>query len=118
MIHINSYDQWMSAIQCSNVLDVLLSLATYSMTSEGEMSRPEVLLPRDGQPIIQIKNGRHPCSVRTFGGEDFIPNDTDLGCSMVRLFTIVYLFCIRPPFHIFSSLGFIHSVFTGYIYIY
>ncbi len=31
------------------------------------------------QPLIEIRNGRHPCVCRTYSGGDFIPNDTVIG---------------------------------------
>ena len=44
------------------------------------------------QPLIEIRDGRHPCSVKTFGGSDFIPNDTVIGYHDVRMFTIFQIF--------------------------
>jgi DNA mismatch repair ATPase MutS len=37
------------------------------------------------QPFIEIREARHPCVVRTFGGGDFIPNDTVIGIADVSL---------------------------------
>lgn len=31
------------------------------------------------QPFVEIREARHPCVTRTFGGGDFIPNDTVIG---------------------------------------
>jgi len=61
------------AVQSLAVLDVLMSLATYSSCSEGEMCRPEIEL--SSIPFIEIRAGRHPCIVQTYTGDDFIPND-------------------------------------------
>ena len=32
------------------------------------------------QPFINIKDGRHPCTIKTFSGDDYIPNDVVIGC--------------------------------------
>ncbi|XP_067931306.1 DNA mismatch repair protein Msh6-like [Watersipora subatra] len=76
-----SFTEWMTVVECMNVLDVLLSLTAYSMTSEGVMSRPELVPTSSGRPFIEIKEGRHPNTVKTFGGSSFIPNDTVIGLS-------------------------------------
>ena len=49
------------------------------------------------KPVISIKDGRHPCSVRLLDGEDFIPNDTSLGCLAVSTYspTITAMQCSR-----------------------
>ena len=31
------------------------------------------------QPFLEIREGRHPCVCKTYGGGDFIPNDTVIG---------------------------------------
>lgn len=31
------------------------------------------------QPFVELREARHPCVTRTFGGGDFIPNDTVIG---------------------------------------
>ena len=75
------YTIWNRATQCLSILDVLMSLATYVRNSEQDMCRPEiVLLTDDSKPFIDIKNGRHPCLMKTFSG-DFIPNDVLMGCA-------------------------------------
>lgn len=75
------YTIWNRATQCLSILDVLMSLATYVRNSEHDMCRPEiVLLTDDSKPFIDIKNGRHPCLMKTFSG-DFIPNDVLMGCA-------------------------------------
>ena len=37
------------------------------------------------QPFVEIREARHPCVIRTFGGGDFIPNDTVIGIPDVSL---------------------------------
>ena len=44
------------------------------------MCRPVVLLPDDSFPMLDIREGRHPCVTKTLYSESFIPNDTLLGC--------------------------------------
>jgi DNA mismatch repair protein MSH6 len=70
---------WDSAVECLAVLDVLISLSTYSGSSDGYMCRPVFSIAQ--HPFINLENGRHPCVTRTFSGDDFIPNDTAIGCS-------------------------------------
>ncbi|RUS83473.1 hypothetical protein EGW08_008789 [Elysia chlorotica] len=72
------HKKWAAVVECLSVLDVLISLATYSRG--GDLCRPEIVLLEDGeQPFIEIRDGRHPCVSRTFEGGDFIPNDTVIG---------------------------------------
>ena len=35
------------------------------------------------QPLLEIRDGRHPCISHTFAGTDFIPNDTVIGTADV-----------------------------------
>nr|XP_039260519.1 DNA mismatch repair protein Msh6-like [Styela clava] len=75
------FAMWNSAVQCLSILDVLLSLTEYCKNSEIQMCRP--ILSWKGantSPFLDISTGRHPCVTRTFFGDDFIPNDTLLGC--------------------------------------
>lgn len=53
------------------------------MNSEFEMCRPEIVVleNNDMTPFLDIKNGRHPCLLKTFSG-DFIPNDIVIGCKV------------------------------------
>ena len=45
------------------------------------MCRPEVLLPQEcSPPMLEIRDGRHPCVTKTLYSDSFIPNDTLLGC--------------------------------------
>ena len=45
------------------------------------MCRPKVLLPDSSlPPMLDIREGRHPCVTKTLYSESFIPNDTLLGC--------------------------------------
>ena len=46
-----SYQQWMDVVQCMNVLDVLVSLTSYTMTNEGIMCRPQVISPADSEQV-------------------------------------------------------------------
>ncbi|XP_033727077.1 LOW QUALITY PROTEIN: DNA mismatch repair protein Msh6-like [Pecten maximus] len=74
------YKAWEVALQCISVLDVLMSLASYSRCGDGVMCRPELISPDgDIQPFLEIRDGRHPCIAKTFTGGDFIPNDTLIG---------------------------------------
>ncbi|XP_030829946.1 DNA mismatch repair protein Msh6 [Strongylocentrotus purpuratus] len=74
------YKSWDAAIQCLSVLDVLMCLAEYSQSGEGNMCRPDIVLPSENeQPYIAIVEGRHPCIAHTFAGGDYIPNDTFIG---------------------------------------
>jgi len=76
----NHFNIWNRAVQCLSILDVLMSLTLYVKNAEHDMCRPEVLLIDDNnKPLIDIKNGRHPCLMKTFSG-DYIPNDVIIGC--------------------------------------
>lgn len=75
-----NYKDWKTAVECMAVLDVLLSLSRYSQGGDGPMARPEVMLPEDDAPFIDLKGSRHPCVTKTFFGDDFIPNDIHVGC--------------------------------------
>ena len=61
------------AIGCLSLLDSLLSLAAYSQGVE-EGCFPTILTDF-ANPVIDIKDGRHPC----LDGSGFISNDTKLG---------------------------------------
>ncbi|XP_041469199.1 DNA mismatch repair protein Msh6-like [Lytechinus variegatus] len=74
------YKSWDAAVQCLSVLDVLMSFADYSQSADGNMCRPDIILPSESdQPYIAIVEGRHPCIAHTFAGGDYIPNDTFIG---------------------------------------
>ncbi|XP_056147296.1 DNA mismatch repair protein Msh6 [Lampris incognitus] len=78
-----NYRDWQTGVQCMAVLDVLLSFLCYSQGGDGPMTRPQVLLPEgDGQsaPFLDLRGSRHPCVLKTFFGDDFIPNDIVIGC--------------------------------------
>lgn len=46
------------------------------------MCRPEVIFPQTStSPMLDIREGRHPCVTKTLYSESFIPNDTLLGCT-------------------------------------
>ncbi|KAK6167624.1 hypothetical protein SNE40_021604 [Patella caerulea] len=74
------HKEWSGVVECMSVLDVLISMSKYSRCSDGVMCRPEFIMPDENtQPFIEIREGRHPCITKTFGGSDFIPNDTVIG---------------------------------------
>uniref|UniRef100_A0A1B6HAN9 DNA mismatch repair protein n=1 Tax=Homalodisca liturata TaxID=320908 RepID=A0A1B6HAN9_9HEMI len=76
------YTDWMAAVQCVSVLDVLMSFAEYSRRQEGDICIPE-FQPTDTciQPFVKLKGGSYPC---TTGDEVFIPNDTVIGDPTTR----------------------------------
>uniref|UniRef100_A0A6J0TQ56 DNA mismatch repair protein n=2 Tax=Pogona vitticeps TaxID=103695 RepID=A0A6J0TQ56_9SAUR len=75
----NSKD-WQAAVECIAVLDVLLCLAHHSQGCDGPLCRPVILLPEDNTPpFLELKRSRHPCIMKTFFGDDFIPNDILIG---------------------------------------
>ncbi|ESO97193.1 hypothetical protein LOTGIDRAFT_143393, partial [Lottia gigantea] len=74
------HKKWSGVVECLSVLDVLVSMCKYSQCTDGAMCRPEFITPdTDTEAFIEIREGRHPCICRTFGGSDFIPNDTVIG---------------------------------------
>ncbi|KAK9412169.1 DNA mismatch repair protein Msh6 [Crotalus adamanteus] len=70
---------WQTAVECIAVLDVLLCLARYSQGCDGPLCRPEILLPENIPPFVELKSSRHPCITKIFFGDDFIPNDIVIG---------------------------------------
>ncbi|XP_071959516.1 DNA mismatch repair protein Msh6-like [Antedon mediterranea] len=73
-----NYEEWQACVQCLSVLDVLLSLTSYSQAPG--MCRPKLVLPgNDEKPFISIRDARHACIAHTASGDDFIPNDTYIG---------------------------------------
>ena len=73
---------WESAIECLSILDVLVSMTTYSRGTEFEMCRPEVV--NSEVPFLDIRGGRHPCVVQTYSGDNFIPNDVLINANKVQ----------------------------------
>uniref|UniRef100_A0A8C2L8V7 DNA mismatch repair protein n=1 Tax=Cyprinus carpio TaxID=7962 RepID=A0A8C2L8V7_CYPCA len=72
---------WQTAVECMAVLDVLLSMSRYSQSSDGPMTRPEIVLPGSRScAFLDLRGSRHPCVTKTFFGDDFIPNDIFIGC--------------------------------------
>ena len=67
-------ETWQKAIVCLSLLDCLASLATYSKGVE-DGCFPEIVSDF-GHPVIDIKEGRHPCLDST---GSFIANDLKLG---------------------------------------
>ena len=65
-------DAWQKAISCVSLLDALISLAMYSNSLE-ESCFPDILTDFS-KPVVDIKDGRHPC-LDTLG-ISYIPNDT------------------------------------------
>lgn len=55
-----SYTQWMDVVQCMNVLDVLVSLTVYTMTSEGVMCKPEIIPPKSDTKVCHVRNPARP----------------------------------------------------------
>ncbi|CAB0010867.1 unnamed protein product [Nesidiocoris tenuis] len=74
---IEKYENWYSAIECMSTLDVLMSLAMYSLSIDGDTCIPVF---RDvssvEQPFVNLVNGKFPCVTND---QSFIPNDTKLG---------------------------------------
>ncbi|KAF6205210.1 hypothetical protein GE061_019377 [Apolygus lucorum] len=74
---IEKYEDWYAAIECMSTLDVLMSLATYSLSIEGDVCIPVFKeVDKVDQPFVNLVNGKFPCVTSE---EDFIPNDTKLG---------------------------------------
>ncbi|KAM4043087.1 DNA mismatch repair protein Msh6 isoform 2-T2 [Anomaloglossus baeobatrachus] len=76
-----NYKEWQTAVECFAVLDVLVCLAQYSRGGDGPVCRPDILIPDDAAPILELRGSRHPCITKTFFGDDFIPNDILIGCT-------------------------------------
>ncbi|CAK8692796.1 unnamed protein product [Clavelina lepadiformis] len=75
------FEMWKIAIQFLGQTDVLISLSEFSKGADGEMCRPEVLMPDEySQPLLDVREARHPCVTKTIFSDAFIPNDTLLGC--------------------------------------
>nr|XP_002126574.3 DNA mismatch repair protein Msh6 [Ciona intestinalis]XP_018666811.1 DNA mismatch repair protein Msh6 [Ciona intestinalis] len=75
------FEMWNTAVSCLALLDVLSSFAEYSKGDKDEMSRPIILPPSSQhQPLLEIRSARHPCITKIIFSDDFIPNDTILGC--------------------------------------
>ena len=81
----NHYNVWSRAVQCLAILDVLISLSSYTRNAQNTMCRPQCVVLDDNselnKPFIDIKEGRHPCLIKTFSG-DFIPNEIMIGCEV------------------------------------
>ncbi|XP_060781318.1 DNA mismatch repair protein Msh6 isoform X2 [Neoarius graeffei] len=78
-----NYRDWQTAVECTSVLDVLLSLSQYSQSGNGVMVKPEIILPGNGphsSPFLDLRGSRHPCVTKTYFGDDFIPNNIFIGC--------------------------------------
>ncbi|XP_065191374.1 DNA mismatch repair protein Msh6-like [Sycon ciliatum] len=73
------FSVWDRAVQCVAVLDVLMSLAHFSLHGDGPMCRPRVQFSSDGHPFLNVRDARHPCIAQTFSGDEFISNDTVIG---------------------------------------
>ena len=54
----------------------------FSSCSDGDMCRPDIVA-KETTPFLEIRNGRHPCLVQTFTGNDYIPNNTLINASQV-----------------------------------
>ena len=66
---------WRKAIGCVAFLDALISLASYSNSIETGCF--PTFLTDFSKPVIEIKEGRHPCLDNT--GISYIPNDCSVG---------------------------------------
>ena len=79
------YTVWSRAVQCLAILDVLISLTSYTRNSQSTMCRPEIVVLDEtcqlSKPFVEIVDSRHPCLASTFSG-DFIPNDIVLGSEL------------------------------------
>ena len=54
------------------------------------MCRPEIVPPLHGnEPFLEIIAGHHPCIVRTYQGDEFIPNDMCVSSEEGRLCVVV-----------------------------
>lgn len=70
-------NDWSQAIECISVLDVLMSLAKYSLSVEGDICIPVFKnVSNSCKPYVKLVNGKYPCVA---GEDNFIPNDTHLG---------------------------------------
>jgi DNA mismatch repair protein MSH6 len=70
------YQLWMRCVESLAQLDCLCSLTIASRYAEGESCRPETC---EGEPFLEIRQGRHPCLESIQKGGSFIANDTVLG---------------------------------------
>lgn len=46
------------------------------------MCRPDIVTKATA-PFLEVHDGRHPCVVQTFTGNEYIPNDTLINASQV-----------------------------------
>ncbi|XP_073972274.1 DNA mismatch repair protein Msh6 isoform X2 [Rhodnius prolixus] len=70
-------EDWNQAIECVAILDILMGLAKYSLSIEGDICTPVFKnISSSCKPYLKLVNGKYPC----ISGEDnFIPNDTHVG---------------------------------------
>ena len=75
------YPLWARAINFIAEIDVLLAMTDFTRLTSGSgvVCRPNVL-PSTEKPYLDLRNARHPCITKTFMSDEFIPNDTQLGC--------------------------------------
>lgn len=72
-------DLWAAAAYATAFLDALGSLAQIAV--KPGYCRPKILdCPLDSSPAFKVVGGRHPC-IESSMGNDFIPNDLNLGLS-------------------------------------
>ncbi|XP_056424047.1 DNA mismatch repair protein Msh6 isoform X3 [Hyla sarda] len=84
-VHVQFFDEppsrgWVGVKYIKNYSDVLMCLAQYSRGGDGPVCRPDILLPDDIAPFLELRGSTHPCITKTFFGDDFIPNDIVIGC--------------------------------------
>ena len=70
-------------VRCVATLDTLGSLAITSMEGDnrGECVRPEFVPRTADEPVLELRDSRHPCILTTFNHGSFIANDIFLGGS-------------------------------------
>lgn len=77
------YQLWARAINFIAEIDVLLAMTDFTKVTSGSgvVCRPNVLPSSPTTlPYLDLRNARHPCITKTFMSDEFIPNDTQLGC--------------------------------------
>lgn len=71
------YKHWLGAVKAMANIDCLVSMAKTSQSLGSPRCRPEIISEDEQQPVIDMKELRHPCFDAS--KTDFIPNDIQLG---------------------------------------
>eukprot|EP00877_Chromochloris_zofingiensis_P003836 jgi/Chrzof1/13453/Cz07g33220.t1 len=78
-------DLWSSAVEAVAVLDALMAVAGATLHADGNMCRPKMVEPSDGDdadvssgPFFQAVQLRHPAGICGKDGS-FVPNDVSIG---------------------------------------